>query len=140
MKKVKILSIFILLSLISFGQQNKKDRIKALKTAYITEKLNLSADEAEKFWPIYNAYSNENKALKKQLFGNKRKNNFQDLSDKQANEKLREIMEIENKLHQNKVNLYINLKKVISSKKILLLIRAEKSFNRKLLQQLKRKQ
>ncbi len=140
MKKITILSIFILLFQISFGQQNKKDRIKALKTAYITEKLNLSANEAEKFWPIYNAYSNENRTLKRQLFGNKRKNDFQNLTEKQADEKLREIMKIENKLHQNKVNLISNLKKIISSKKILLLIRAEKSFNRKLLQQLKQKQ
>ena len=140
MKKITILSIFILLSQISFGQQNKKDRIKALKTAYITEKLNLTSSEAEKFWPIYNAYSNENRTLKRQLFGNKRKNDFQNLTEKQADEKLHEIIEIENKLHQNKVNLISNLKKVISSKKILLLIRAEKSFNRKLLQQLKRKQ
>ena len=139
MKKTTILSIFIFVSIIGFGQINKKDRIKALKTAFITEKLNLSASEAEKFWPIYNAYSDENRTLKHRLFGNNKKNNFNDLSDEQADEKLREIMEIENKLHQNKVNLIANLKKVLSSKQILLLIRAEKSFNRKLLQQLKRK-
>ena len=34
-------------------------RIEALKIAYLTKKLNLSTDEAQKFWPIYNQYVGE---------------------------------------------------------------------------------
>ncbi len=33
--------------------------IDALKVAYITKELNLTPDEAQKFWPIYNGFSNE---------------------------------------------------------------------------------
>jgi hypothetical protein len=35
------------------------NRIEALKIAYLTKKLNLSTDEAQKFWPIYNQYVSE---------------------------------------------------------------------------------
>ena len=40
------------------GQEkpNKGERVEALKIAYLTKKLNLSAEEAQKFWPIYNKY------------------------------------------------------------------------------------
>ena len=35
--------------------------IEALKVAYITKELNLSTDEAQKFWPLYNSFSVEMK-------------------------------------------------------------------------------
>ena len=44
------------------GDDDKKNpggRVEALKIAYITQKLNLSTDEAQKFWPIYNKYAAE---------------------------------------------------------------------------------
>src|SRR5581483_9835601 len=34
-------------------------RLAALKIAYLTKKLNLSPEEAQKFWPIYNQYMAE---------------------------------------------------------------------------------
>lgn len=33
--------------------------VEAYKTAFITQRLNLTTEEAQKFWPIYNAYSAE---------------------------------------------------------------------------------
>ena len=33
--------------------------VEAYKTAFITQRLNLTTEEAQKFWPIYNNYSAE---------------------------------------------------------------------------------
>jgi hypothetical protein len=41
------------------GQKGAGSRIEALKIAYLTKKLNLSTEEAQKFWPIYNEYMGE---------------------------------------------------------------------------------
>lgn len=41
------------------GGKGNGSRIEALKIAYLTKKLNLSTDEAQKFWPIYNQYMGE---------------------------------------------------------------------------------
>lgn len=41
------------------GQKGTGSRIEALKIAYLTKKLNLSTEEAQKFWPIYNEYMGE---------------------------------------------------------------------------------
>jgi hypothetical protein len=41
------------------GEKGNGGRLEALKIAYLTKKLNLSTDEAQKFWPIYNQYMDE---------------------------------------------------------------------------------
>ncbi len=37
----------------------ERPNIEAIKVAYITKQLNLSAEEAQKFWPVHNAYMSE---------------------------------------------------------------------------------
>ena len=52
-----IFVLLILSSASSFAQKNAGfERIKAQKVAYITDELDLTPQEAEKFWPIYNSY------------------------------------------------------------------------------------
>jgi hypothetical protein len=50
-------------------QNNKRDgsRVEALKIAFITRKLDLSPEEAQKFWPIFNKYSEELKKTHQDL-------------------------------------------------------------------------
>ena len=63
MKQFLLIISFLGLGLGIFAQdeQPKNDggRIEALKIAFITKKLNLSTEEAQKFWPIYNKYMDE---------------------------------------------------------------------------------
>lgn len=40
-------------------KKNPGGRVEALKIAYLTQKLNLSPEEAQKFWPVYNKYAAE---------------------------------------------------------------------------------
>ncbi len=39
--------------------QGDRNRLEAIKIAYITKELNLSPGEAQKFWPAYNGYMDE---------------------------------------------------------------------------------
>jgi hypothetical protein len=43
--------------------QERGERIEALKVAFITKQLQLTAQEAQKFWPVYNGYENEMKSM-----------------------------------------------------------------------------
>jgi hypothetical protein len=62
MKKILLIIVIALgASLVSVaqdedGDKNNGGRLEALKIGYLTKKLNLSTDEAQKFWPIYNQY------------------------------------------------------------------------------------
>lgn len=59
--------VFSLISIFSFAQQNnikknreaKKDKIKQLYIAYITQELNLNEEEAQRFWPVQIQYDKE---------------------------------------------------------------------------------
>jgi len=55
------------------GKQNNGGRVEALKIAYLTKKLNLSTEEAQKFWPIYNKYAEEIRKVRLEARANKDK-------------------------------------------------------------------
>lgn len=69
-----ILSFGIVAIAISQNMPNKqgfnKNNIEALKVAYITRQLNLTAEEAQKFWPVHNVYFEELKRARKENLDN----------------------------------------------------------------------
>lgn len=67
MKKVYVV-IFFLFSctyICTAQQPGSGQRVEAIKVAYITGQLNLSPEEAQRFWPLYNSFSNEVKQVRK---------------------------------------------------------------------------
>src|SRR5215212_6618435 len=64
MKKI-ILLIFLFVSAagVSFAQEEGggKDggKLKAYQIAFLTKKLDLTPDEAQRFWPVFNKYEDE---------------------------------------------------------------------------------
>ncbi len=83
MKKITLIALTIILSLSAFSQNRhlgrpgrppmrdmgrprdtppideaRRAKIEMFKVQFITEKLNLTKDEAEKFWPVYNEAKN----------------------------------------------------------------------------------
>ena len=130
---------FILVS--SNAQNGRRDKIKALKVAHITEQLQLSSDEAQKFWPIYNTYEENTYKYRVEKLGSiKRQLKMKDLdniSEAEAKKMLNQISAVEENLYTERKRLMEKLQKVLSAKKILLLKKAEDDFNKKLLYRLK---
>lgn len=126
-----------------YAQPNRKqqqERIKALKTAHITNALDLSAAEAQQFWPLYNAYEEKVENIRKTERTEGRKamaGGFEAMTDAEANALLDKFMN----LKQQEIDLnreFVNsLKGVISPKKILKLNRAEEAFKRRLLDEIR---
>jgi hypothetical protein len=48
------------------GPKPNKENIEALKVAFMTKHLNLNVDEAQKFWPAYNACMEELKKVRQE--------------------------------------------------------------------------
>lgn len=61
------IALFILLPCLAFAQSpgQRDEKIELAKVAFFTQKLDLSADEAKVFWPIYNDFQRELNALHK---------------------------------------------------------------------------
>lgn len=120
----------------------KREKIKALKTAFFTTELSLSSEESAKFWPIYNAFDEKQFELrhtKMKSLINKLKNSIDSMSEKEALSVLNQLEDYDQELFENRKKLVTNLKQVISPIKILKLKKAEDDFNRTLLKQYKGK-
>ncbi len=72
MKAIFTLVVMLILGFVSQAQSVKPDRdsrateikkIQAMEMAFITKELNLSPDEAQKFWPVFNQYRNDLKGM-----------------------------------------------------------------------------
>jgi Spy/CpxP family protein refolding chaperone len=135
--------LFLLISFSFYAQgermKEKKEQIKAMKVAFLTTELNLTPNEAEKFWPIYNTFDDKQFELRhKKMKGSFRKMNDDELdklSEKEATALLNQIESNEEELFQLRKKFSSNLKEVLPAVKIIKLKKAEEDFNRKLLQQ-----
>ena len=118
--------LVLLIGLSSYAQRDGRmnERIKAQKVAFITEKLSLTSEEAQKFWPIYNAFEEKRERIKsgplREVKMKIRSN--PDMSDSEASGLLDQIMEAENEIHSAKMKLAQDLKSVLSPKKIVSLL------------------
>ena len=146
MKKITYILFLLLISTSIKAQFKKgsKEKIKALKIAHITEQLNFTENEAEKFWPIYNKFDSELIELRLQERINlkmkiKKIGGLEAVTDSQAKEIIDKILVLDKAIYETKKKFYNELTKVISYKKILKLEIAEKEFHRKLLRKFRGK-
>ena len=140
MKKLLLIAV-LLISTCVLAQRPNHEKMKAFKTAHITQQLDLSSSEAEKFWPIYNAFESKMEALRKEgrsnIFAKTKGDNINNLTDAEANEIMNEIIAMKTKELQYRKDLISDLKGILSPVKILKLEIAEENFKRKLLDRLK---
>lgn len=142
-KNIPIVLFLLFSTTLMFGQRKPdKEKIKSLKVAYITERLNLKSGEAQAFWPIYNAHEEQMESFRdqerSQIYGKLK--DMESLSDKEIETLLRELITLKNKKHAANQQFLKDIQKVISAKKTFLLLKTENGFKRRLLQQYRQKQ
>ncbi len=135
MKKLILISLLLLgtMAVKAQDRDEHREKIKALKTAHITEGLNLTAKEAQQFWPIYNQFEEK----RRELYRRERADiqNLECMTENEANSKLNEYVEIEKEDFLLKKQYYIDLRQIFSAKKIMQLKQLEEEFNRKLMRE-----
>lgn len=144
MKIKNILPTLLLLVSFSFYAQSgkideKREKIKAYKVSFLTTELELTPTEAEKFWPVYNAYDDKQFELRHQKMKTYMKQlddeSINSISEKEAAALLAQMESTDKELYLLREKYNSNLKKILSAKKILKLKKSEDDFNRKLLKQ-----
>ncbi|WP_455673951.1 hypothetical protein [Phocaeicola sp.] len=133
-------TLFIILCLaLSMQAQNKKpgfskEEFRAKQEAYLTGKAELTKEEATKFFPVYFELQDRKKAINDKAWQKARKGKD---SDTTTEEEYEEIIDgIANaRLEADKLDVeYLQrFKKILSSKKLFKLQRAEVKFHRDLL-------
>jgi hypothetical protein len=148
MKKIFKIFLMVLLTLPLWAQDGDvsktdpkaQEKIKAARIAFITERLGLTPEEAERFWPIYREFSNKRLELNQQFEQVKR--NPDVAKPKEDHE--RELVELGFKLKQQELDLEKEYSKrilnVIPAEKLMALRTAEDDFRRLLMQQIQQRQ
>jgi Spy/CpxP family protein refolding chaperone len=143
MKQIKKI-VCIMLSLISLAgtaQDNRpaRENVEAMKIGFLTDRLDLTPEEARKFWPVYNQYSDEMDKLRKsrRLILMEARQNMEEMSDAEAEK----FVDSELKFRQDELDIMKNyhprFKSILIPRKVAKLYKAEEDFKRKLLEMLK---
>lgn len=127
MKKILLIITLFVVSLSTVKAQDndrekRGEKVQALKIAFITQKLDLTADEAQKFWPVYNRYETD---IRQVMMENRLSGDAIDNEEKILNVKKRYRTE------------FI---KIIGPPKSSILFNSEREFRSVLMHQLKNKQ
>lgn len=138
MKTLTSILFILSFSIVAFAQGNR-DKIKTLKIAFITEKLNLSEKEAQQFWPIYNSFEEDMSNFKRLAHDSRKNVDLNTISEEEAVQLLKQIRTNENKKNALENDYTDRLTKVISAKKIILLHKIEDDFKRKMFEEYKRR-
>lgn len=133
----------LLVSMNAIAQRgDKRERIKALKVAFITEQLGLTTEEAQGFWPIYNTFEEETNAIRFKEMRVIRKDireNLDSMNDTEANALIKRFNTAEDRMQKLRMELSEKLARIIPPKKIIQLKIAEDDFRRKMLNEFKKR-
>lgn len=122
--------------------ENWRSKMKAEKIAFITSYVELTVEEAEKFWPVYNTMEkNRNNAKKKERHAFRAlENAVNENNDAKISECLHAYITT---MDENKISMdadFDALKKVLPEKKVAKVMLAEEKFRHKQIGRLHKKQ
>lgn len=115
-----------------FRGEGGGERIESLRIAYITRELNLSAEEAQQFWPLYNDFREKQKNANDDRKGKRP----EDLNDSELEGFINAELEREAKVLQLRREFVAKVRKVIPLRKVVRLLSIEREFQKRLLKRL----
>ena len=115
------------------------EKVKTMKIGFITQKLDLTSDEAKIFWPVYNGYENEMETLRKQRRGERKeaRAEYDKLSDKDAEKVIDDEIAFRQKELDVQKKYHAQYKQVLPARKIAILYRSEEAFKRELIDRMR---
>lgn len=143
LKKITLFTLSLLIACAVFAQSNKdkrpsKEKVKALKVAYITEKLNLTSAEAQQFWPIYNEFDAKMDEIHKSI---RKMHKKDDAIDEMTDAEVEKMINSIDALRQKGLDLHkeyhVKFKAVLKIKKVAKLYKADQDFKRDLLKKIR---
>lgn len=114
-------------------QRLSKDEFRARQQAYITEKAGLTPQEAEAFFPLYFELQDRKHQLNEEAWQLMREGKKENLTDDRYDEIMEGVYDARIASDRLEKTYYGKFKKILSSKKIYQVQRAEMRFHRELL-------
>ncbi len=126
------------------GKQHQKmtpemrKKIEAYKVAFFTRELDLTPEEAQVFWPIFNEHEDKFKALKKEYRPTKRPD-LEGASEAEIQQMIDKYFEFKQKELDLKKEYADKFAKSLPLRKVMMLNHLEREFKHKIIKELKKR-
>ncbi len=107
-------------------------KIQSIKMDYLSDKMNLTSEEADRFWPVYKNYQNELNVVLHQ----KRQNMLN--SKKNPQDIVNDNLDYDSKILTIKKRYNDEFSKILPSDKLMHFYKSERTFNEEMINRLKR--
>jgi hypothetical protein len=138
MKNILITLLFAATCTTVWAQQpgnagDRDERIQAYRIAVYTEVLQLTPEEAQNFWPLYNEYTDKREAMQRELRGGRQ---IDGMSDTEVENYIQKFYDVRQRELDLEKELGQKLRKVLPARKIAKLPMAEREFREALVKKL----
>ena len=104
------------------------ERLQTARIAYITTRINIKPEQAEKFWPVFNAFTNSRENLMRTI-GDLSKG-ADTIGEEEAKSKLNQKLQLQQKMVDEEKIFIADASKVLTYRQLLLLQNIARDFNR----------
>ena len=140
--------LFVLIAMIGFAvnftasaqdepQQRGKEKIKAARLGLITNRLNLTEEQAKSFWPIFNDYDSKRTEIRKSVRQITAESRSLTTSDDKIAANLKEILNLKQKEVDLEKEYQAKFLKVLNVRQVSELYKTEQLFNQMLMKRLR---
>ena len=141
---VKKFIFLLLISMVSLaaGAQNRpggehfREKLRAQKVAYLSAKVQLTEDEAVKFWPLFFQYEKELYSKRLEILDDVRLNN---ISDQEADKTLDNFIAFKENEFAIEKKYISKFKTILPSTKVLKIMHYDHQFRQELLERIKKR-
>ncbi|TGE06263.1 hypothetical protein [Hymenobacter fodinae] len=114
------------------GQQDRLNQLENAKIAYLTDKISLTQDQAQKFWPVYNDFTTKRRDLNRQM-RQLRTASPDGLTDEQIKTNLNQAMTLREQEVKLERDYFNKFQKILSIRQVGQLYSAEREFTREVI-------
>ena len=139
MKIIFTIACFVLTTLAIAQKPGALDKIESAKIALITERLELTPEQAEKFWPLYREYADRRRELRKEFATARGDVRREDLTDEESKTLIEKGLQLKEKQIALDRSYADKFNTIITSRQLLQLRKAEDDFRQMLLERLEKR-
>ncbi len=127
MRKIFVVAALAMLAYTAAFSQNEnaKEKIEAMRIGFITQRLALTPEESQQFWPIYNQYTERLKQIRQEA---KPPRPLNTLNDEETEKFMLAGFDKDIKEIELKREYYQKYKKILNVRRVALLHNAERDF------------
>lgn len=140
MKHLYLYIVLLLITIIATAQSDAMAKLEAAKIALITERLELTPEQAEKFWPIYRQFSEEQRSIRREFQLLKHDYDPEKASESENQQRLEQGLKLREKQLNLEKSYTQRMQQIISSRQLMSLRKAEDDFKQMLIKRIKQQQ